>query len=415
VNDIDHRVLGNKLDLFHQQEEGPGMVFWHPRGWELYRVLEDYIRRRMRRAGFREIRTPQLLARSIWERSGHWEKFGANMYSLSEGQDSGSANDERDADDASEARALCLKPMSCPCHVQVFNQRVRSYRELPVRYSEFGACHRDEPSGSLEGLKRTRAFVQDDAHVFCTEAQIEVEVGRFCDLLRNVYADLGFPAFSVALATRPALRAGADGVWDRAEAALAKAALAAGLQFDVREGEGAFYGPKVEFHLLDSRARSWQCGTIQLDFVLPERLDAQYVNDRNERERPVMIHHAVLGSMERFIAMLLEHHEGWLPLWLAPEQAAVATINDASAAYAAQVVQALEEAGVRVVLDDRPERLEKKIVDAREKQVPVFVAVGPRDERDRTISIRERDGQQVVLALAEGVERLRIAGLAPAR
>jgi threonyl-tRNA synthetase len=415
VNDIDHRVLGNKLDLFHQQEEGPGMVFWHPRGWELYRVLEDYIRRRMRRAGFREIRTPQLLARSIWERSGHWEKFGANMYSLSEGQDSGSANDERDADDASEARALCLKPMSCPCHVQVFNQRVRSYRELPVRYSEFGACHRDEPSGSLEGLKRTRAFVQDDAHLFCTEAQIEVEVGRFCDLLRNVYADLGFPAFSVALATRPALRAGADGVWDRAEAALAKAALAAGLQFDVREGEGAFYGPKVEFHLLDSRARSWQCGTIQLDFVLPERLDAQYVNDRNERERPVMIHHAVLGSMERFIAMLLEHHEGWLPLWLAPEQVAVATINDASAAYAAQVVQALEEAGVRVVLDDRPERLEKKIVDAREKQVPVFVAVGPRDERDRTISIRERDGQQVVLALAEGVERLRIAGLAPAR
>jgi threonyl-tRNA synthetase len=415
VNDIDHRVLGNKLDLFHQQEEGPGMVFWHPRGWELYRVLEDYIRRRMRRAGFREIRTPQLLARSIWERSGHWEKFGANMYSLSEGQDSGSANAEHDADDAAGARALCLKPMSCPCHVQVFNQRVRSYRELPVRYSEFGACHRDEPSGSLEGLKRTRAFVQDDAHVFCTEAQIEVEVGRFCDLLRNVYADLGFPAFSVALAMRPALRAGADEVWDRAEAALAKAALAAGLQFEMREGEGAFYGPKLEFHLLDNRGRSWQCGTIQLDFVLPERLDSLYVNDRNERERPVMIHHAVLGSMERFIAMLLEHHEGWLPLWLAPEQVAVATINDASAAYALQVVQALEEAGVRVVLDDRPERLEKKIVDAREKQVPVFVAVGPRDERDRTISIRERDGQQVVLALAEGVERLRVAGLAPAR
>ena len=414
MDDIDHRVLGNKLDLFHQQEEGPGMVFWHPRGWELYRVLEDYIRRRMRRAGFREIRTPQLLARSIWERSGHWEKFGAHMYSLSEGQGSGSANEEHDADDASEARALCLKPMSCPCHVQVFNQRMRSYRDLPVRYSEFGACHRDEPSGSLEGLKRTRAFVQDDAHVFCTEAQIEVEVGRFCDLLRNVYADLGFPAFSVALATRPALRAGADEVWDRAEAALAKAALAAGLQFEMREGEGAFYGPKLEFHLQDSRGRSWQCGTIQLDFLLPERLDALYVNDRNERERPVMIHHAVLGSMERFIAMLLEHHEGWLPLWLAPEQVAVATINDASAAYAVQVVQALEEAGVRVVLDDRPERLEKKIFDAREKQVPVLVAVGPRDERDQTISIRERDGQQVVLALAEGVERLRIAGLAPA-
>jgi threonyl-tRNA synthetase len=408
MNDIDHRVLGNRLDLFHQQEEGPGMVFWHPRGWELYRVLEDYIRRRMRRAGFREIRTPQLLARSLWERSGHWEKFGVNMFSFSEGQV------ESDAERAAgEPRALCLKPMSCPCHVQVFNQRVRSYRELPVRYSEFGACHRNEPSGSLEGLKRTRAFVQDDAHVFCMEAQIESEVGRFCDLLRNVYADLGFPVFSVALATRPVLRAGSDEVWDRAEAALAKAALAAGLAFEVREGEGAFYGPKLEFHLIDSRERSWQCGTVQLDFVLPERLDAQYVNERNERERPVMIHHAVLGSMERFIALLLEHHKGWLPMWLAPEQVMVATINDASAAYATQVVQALEEAGVRVVLDDRPERLEKKIFDAREKQVPIFVAVGLRDERDQTLSIRERDGQQAVLALAEGIERLRLAARGP--
>lgn len=408
MDDIDHRVLGNKLDLFHQQEEGPGMVFWHPRGWELYRVLEDYVRARMRRAGFREIRTPQLLARSLWERSGHWDKFGANMYSLSEASDANSA-------DAAEARALCLKPMSCPCHVQVFSQRVRSYRELPVRYSEFGACHRHEPSGSLEGLKRTRAFVQDDAHVFCMEAQIEREVGRFCDLLRAVYADLGFPSFSVALATRPVLRAGDDAVWDRAEASLAKAAVAAGLQFDVREGEGAFYGPKLEFHLTDSRARSWQCGTIQLDFVLPERLDAQFVNERNERERPVMIHHAVLGSMERFIAMLLEHHEGWLPVWLAPEQVIVATINDASAAYASKVVQALEEARVRVAFDDRPERLEKKIVDAREKQVPIFVAVGPRDERDQTISIRERDGQQAVVALDAGVERLRRVGLGPAK
>ena len=409
MNDLDHRVLGNRLDLFHQQEEGPGMVFWHPRGWELYRVLEDYIRQRMRRAGFREIRTPQLLARSLWERSGHWEKFGANMYSFSEGHETGGE------ESASEARALCLKPMSCPCHVQVFNQRVRSYRELPVRYSEFGACHRDEPSGSLEGLKRTRAFVQDDAHVFCMEAQIEAEVGRFCDLLRHVYADLGFPAFSVVLATRPDVRAGSDEVWDRAEAALAQAAFAAGLQFELREGEGAFYGPKLEFHLIDSRERSWQCGTVQLDFVLPERLDALYVNERNERERPVMIHHAVLGSMERFIGLLLEHHEGWLPMWLAPDQVAVATINDASAAYATRVVQALEEAGVRVVLDDRPERLEKKIYDAREMQVPIFVAVGPRDERDQTISIRERDGQQVVLAIAEGVERLRHAATPPAK
>ena len=323
MNDIDHRVLGNKLDLFHQQEEGAGMVFWHPRGWELYRVLEDYIRARMRRAGFREIRTPQLLARSLWEKSGHWEKFGAAMYSLA---------------DAEEGRALCLKPMSCPCHVQVFNQRVRSYRELPVRYSEFGACHRDEPSGSLEGLKRTRAFVQDDAHVFCAQAQIEAEVGRFCALLRAVYADLGFPTFTVALATRPGTARGQRSTCGIArKTRLANAARAAGLDVRVTPGEGAFYGPKLEFHLTDSRDRSWQCGTIQLDFVLPERLDAEFVNERNERERPVMIHHAVLGSMERFIAMLLEHHEGWLPVWLAPEQVVVATISDANTAYAQEV------------------------------------------------------------------------------
>ncbi|OLL31823.1 threonine--tRNA ligase [Burkholderia sp. SRS-W-2-2016] len=392
MNDIDHRVLGNKLDLFHQQEEGAGMVFWHPRGWMLYRVLEDYVRERMRRAGFREIRTPQLLARSLWEKSGHWEKFGASMYSL---------------DDAEAGRALCLKPMSCPCHVQVFSQRVRSYRELPVRYSEFGACHRDEPSGSLEGLKRTRAFVQDDAHVFCAPAHIEGEVGRFCALLRAMYADLGFPAFKVALATRPELRAGSDATWDRAEAALANAARAAGLAFEVLEGEGAFYGPKLEFHLQDSRARSWQCGAIQLDFVLPERLDAEYVNERNERERPVMIHHAVLGSIERFIAMLLEHDEGWLPMWLAPEQVVVATISDANQAYADEVVRALEEVGVRASLDGRPERLEKKIVDAREKRMPVLVVVGSRDQRDRTISVRSRDGRQAVFALGEGVQCLR--------
>jgi threonyl-tRNA synthetase len=398
VNDIDHRVLGNKLDLFHQQEEGPGMVFWHPRGFMLYRVLEDYVRERMRRAGFREIRTPQLLARSLWEKSGHWEKFGGAMYSVA---------------DAEEGHALCLKPMSCPCHVQVFNQRVRSYRELPLRYSEFGACHRDEPSGSLEGLKRTRAFVQDDAHVFCAPAHIEAEVGRFCALLRSMYADLGFPHFKVALAMRPALRAGSDATWDRAEEALANAAQAAGLAFDVLAGEGAFYGPKLEFHLTDSRGRSWQCGTIQLDFVLPERLDAEYVNERNERERPVMIHHAVLGSIERFIAMLLEHHEGWLPMWLAPEQVVVATISDANLAYAHALIQALDDAGVRVVLDGRPERLEKKIVDAREKQIPVLVAVGPRDERDRTLSVRARDGRQSAFALEEGVEYLTRIAQAP--
>lgn len=408
MNDIDHRQLGNRLDLFHQQDEGPGMVFWHPRGWALYRVVEDYIRRCMRGAGFREVRTPQLLARSLWERSGHWDKFQAGMYSVN-GAENG------DQGDAGEHRAYCMKPMSCPCHVQIFNQRIRSYRDLPIRYSEFGACHRDEPSGSLEGLKRTRAFTQDDAHIFCAEHQVEAEVGRFCDLLRVVYADLGFSTFNVLLATRPERRAGDNAVWDRAEGALAKAATSAGLTFDVRPGEGAFYGPKLEFHLTDSRGRSWQCGTIQLDFVLPDRLDASFVTFDNEHLRPVMIHHAVLGSMERFIAMLLEHHEGWLPLWLAPDQVTVATVSDASASYGQRVMDVLDEAGLRALFDDRPERLERKIVDAREQRIPVFVTVGTRDERNETVSLRLRDGTQSTCSLREGVERLREMALPPAK
>jgi threonyl-tRNA synthetase len=391
LNDFDHRQLGNTLDLFHQQDEGPGMVFWHPRGWEVYRVIEDYIRDSMRRAGFREVRTPQLLARSLWERSGHWDKFQAGMYSVTGAED---------------ARPFCLKPMSCPCHVQIFNHRIRSYRDLPIRYSEFGACHRDEPSGSLEGLKRARAFTQDDAHVFCAEEQVEAEVRNFCDLLRVVYKDLGFASFDVLLATRPTMRAGDERGWDRAEAALAAAATAAGLPFAVRPGEGAFYGPKLEFHLIDSRGRSWQCGTIQLDFVLPERLDVSFVGAQNDRVRAVMIHHAVLGSMERFIAMLLEHHEGWLPSWLAPEQVTVATVSDASNGYGRRVVALLEDAGLRTVFDDRPERLEKKIVDGREQRVPLFVTVGARDEKASTLSLRLRDGTQATFALADGVQRL---------
>jgi threonyl-tRNA synthetase len=391
LNDFDHRQLGNTLDLFHQQDEGPGMVFWHPRGWEVYRVIEDYIRDRMRRAGFREVRTPQLLARSLWESSGHWDKFQAGMYSVTGAED---------------ARRFCLKPMSCPCHVQIFNHRIRSYRDLPIRYSEFGACHRDEPSGSLEGLKRTRAFTQDDAHVFCAEEQVEAEVRNFCDLLRVVYKDLGFTSFDVLLATRPTMRAGDERGWDRAEATLAAAATAAGLPFAVRPGEGAFYGPELEFHLIDSRGRSWQCGTIQLDFVLPERLDVSFVGAQNDRVRAVMIHHAVLGSMERFIAMLLEHHEGWLPSWLAPEQVTVATVSDATNGYGRRVVALLEDAGLRTVFDDRPERLEKKIVDGREQRVPLFVTVGARDEKASTLSLRLRDGTQATFALADGVQRL---------
>jgi threonyl-tRNA synthetase len=397
MDDNDHRSLGNRLDLFHQQEDGPGMVFWHPRGWALYRVVEDYMRRRMARAGYREVRTPQMMARSLWNRSGHWEKFGAQMFAL-----------------ADEGRMMALKPMSCPGHVQIFNKRVRSHRELPIRYFEFGAVHRNEPSGALQGLMRARAFVQDDAHVFCLDDQIEAEVARFCDLLRQVYADFGFAGFDVAFATRPAQRAGSDAVWDRAEAALAQAARRAGLEFETLPGEGAFYGPKLDFHLRDNRGRRWQCGVIQLDFVMPERLGAAYVDDHGERVVPVMLHHAVLGSLERFIGILLEHHDGRLPLWLAPEQVVVASIGADDVAPSCRVAEAFEEAGLRVALDARPERLSRKIVDAREDGVPVLAAIGAREARDGTVALRFRDGRQESMPLAGAIARLRTEAVSPA-
>jgi len=386
----DHRAIANRLDLFHQQEEAPGMVFWHPRGYAIYRVIEDYIRRRMRRAGFREIRTPQLLARSLWEASGHWEKFRDNMFAFADGE-----------------RALALKPMSCPGHLQVFNKRTRSYRDLPLRYCEFGACHRDETSGALHGLMRARAFVQDDAHIFCTEQQIESEVCRFCDMLRSVYADFGFPEFVVGFSTRPALRAGPDELWDRAEALLAAAARAAGLHPRLQAGDGTFYGPKLEFILGDRQGREWQCGTIQLDFVLPERLGAEYVDADNQRRRPAMMHQAVLGSIERFLAVLLEHHGGKLPLWLAPEQLVIASIGEAQAAYAERVADAFAREDFRVILDTRPERLPRKIFDARERGIPLLIAVGAREERNDTVSLRYRDGRGTTLPLGEAIETLR--------
>src|SRR5262245_9913694 len=386
----DHRAIANRLDLFHQQEEAPGMVFWHPRGYAIYRVIEDYIRRRMRRAGFREIRTPQLLARSLWEASGHWEKFGDDMFAFADGE-----------------RTFALKPMSCPGHVQVFNKRTRSYRDLPLRYCEFGACHRNEASGALHGLMRTRAFVQDDAHIFCTEEQIEGEVERFCAMLRAVYADFGFRDFIVGFSTRPAVRAGSDETWDRAEAMLLAAARAAGLNPRLQAGEGTFYGPKLEFILRDRQGREWQCGTIQLDFVLPERLDATYVDADNKRRRPAMMHQAILGSIERFLAMLLEHHSGDLPLWLAPEQIVVASIGEAQAVYAEQVADAFEQADFRVALDIRPERLPRKIMDARASGIPLLIAVGVREAGDETVSLRSRDGRQDVLPLAAAIESLR--------
>jgi threonyl-tRNA synthetase len=386
----DHRAIGNRLDLFHQQEEGPGVVFWHPRGTAVYRVIEDYIRRRMRRAGFQEIRTPQLLARSLWEASGHWEKFGDSMFAFEDGE-----------------RAFALKPMSCPGHLQVFNKRTRSYRDLPLRYCEFGACHRNEASGALHGLMRTRAFVQDDAHIFCTESQIESEVQRFCELLRAVYADFGFPEFVAGFSTRPAVRAGSDALWDRSEAMLLAAARAAGLDPHLQPGDGTFYGPKLEFALRDRQGRAWQCGTIQLDFVLPERLGAEYVDADNQRRRPAMMHQAVLGSIERFLAMLLEHHGGDLPLWLAPEQLMVASIGEAQAAYAERVADAFAQAEFRVAFDTRSERLPRKIVEARENGIPVLIAVGAREAERETVSLRYRDGRQEVLPLAGAIEALR--------
>jgi threonyl-tRNA synthetase len=386
----DHRAIANRLDLFHQQEEGPGVVFWHPRGYAIYRVIEDYIRRHMRRAGFREIRTPQLLARSLWEASGHWEKFGDDMFAFADGE-----------------RSFALKPMSCPGHLQVFNKGTRSYRDLPLRYCEFGACHRNEASGALHGLMRTRAFVQDDAHIFCTEEQIEEEVRRFCEMLRAVYADFGFPDFIVGFSTRPSLRAGSDETWDRAEAMLAAAARAAGLSPRLQVGEGTFYGPKLEFILRDRQGREWQCGTIQLDFVLPERLGAAYVDADNKRRQPAMMHQAILGSIERFLAMLLEHHGGDLPLWLAPDQLVVANIGEAQAGYAERVADAFAQADFRVALDIRPERLPRKIVHARESGIPLLVAVGDREAKDETVSLRYRDSRQSVLPLAQAIDTLR--------
>jgi threonyl-tRNA synthetase len=354
-------------------------------------VIEAYIRRRMQECGFREVRTPQLLSRALWEASGHWAKFGDSMFAFADGE-----------------RALALKPMSCPGHVQIFNKRQRSWRDLPVRYAEFGACHRYEPSGALQGLMRTRAFVQDDAHIFCTEAQVEAEVVRFCDLLRRVYTDFGFPGFAVAFSTRPAVRAGSDEQWDRAEAMLAAAARAAGFDPLLQPGDGAFYGPKLEFILADSVGRSWQCGTVQLDFVLPERLRADYVDADGARRRPVLIHHAVLGSVERFIGMLLEHFRGDLPLWLAPDQVMVASIGADQAGYAGLVAERFERAGLRVVLEDGADRLSRKIVTARAAGIPVIAAVGRQEAAAGTVSLRARDGTQAVLGLDEATERLRV-------
>jgi threonyl-tRNA synthetase len=388
----DHRRLGSDLSLYHIQENAPGMVFWHPRGYAIYRVLEDYIRGEMRRLGFKEIRTPQLLPREIWERSGHWDKFGKNMFCV---------EDE-------DGKDFALKPMSCPCHIQVFNQGKKSWRDLPLRYAEFGACHRNESSGSMHGLMRTRAFEQDDAHVLCREEHVQREVARFIGLLDKVYTDLGFAGYKVALSTRPPVRAGSDELWDWAEEQLAEAARQKGIEYSIQPGEGAFYGPKLEFILKDRQDREWQCGTVQLDTVLPGKLDASYINENGDEQVPLMIHHAVFGSMGRFLAMLLEHHEGNLPFWLSPDQVAVMPISSKQAEHAEAFHNNLADAGIRSLLLDGNDTLQRRIVEAGKMKVPVIIVIGNREAEAGTISVRERDGSQSVVDMFDAVELFKL-------
>jgi len=390
MDPYDHRMLGPRLDLFHQQEEAPGAVFWHPRGTVLYSLIESYLRRAMRTAGFLEVRTPQLLSQALWERSGHRDKFAAHMFVFEEGE-----------------RSLALKPMSCPGHAQLFRQQVRSYRDLPLRFCEFGACHRQEPSGALHGLLRTRAFTQDDAHLFCLPEHVDAEVARFCELLRRVYARFGFQEFIVGFSTRPAARAGSEASWDQAESWLARAASAAGLALRAQPGEGAFYGPKLEFILKDREEREWQCGTVQLDLVLPARLELEVVHAQDERFPPVMIHQAVLGSLERFIALLLEHHRGSLPCWLAPEQVAVAPVAAAHRQYAGKVAEVLGAAGLRCVLSDASETLARRIVSAHELGIPIFATVGSKEAAADEVSLRHRNGETSRLSLPEAIAHLK--------
>ena len=388
----DHRRIGREMGLFHLQEEAPGSVFWHPKGWRLYRTAEAYMRRRLDAAGYDEVRTPQLVDRSLWEASGHWEKFREHMF-IARVED--------------EDRVLALKPMNCPCHVQIFRQGVRSYRELPLRMAEFGACHRYEPSGALHGIMRVRAFTQDDAHIFCTEAQIAPETVRFVDLLSSIYRDFGFETFRVKFSDRPAVRAGSDATWDRAEAALREACATAGVAYELNPGEGAFYGPKLEFVLRDAIGRDWQCGTLQVDFVLPERLDADYVAEDGARHRPVMLHRAILGSFERFLGILIEQYAGRFPLWLAPVQAVVATIVSDADAYAEEVAARLRAAGLTVAVDAGREKINAKIREHSLAHVPLILVVGRQEAAARTVALRRLGGEvQEVLPLAEAVSRL---------
>ena len=387
----DHRRLGREMGLFHFQEEAVGSVFWHPNGWTLYRTLETYIRARLDKANYVEVKTPQLIDRGLWEASGHWEKFRDHMFTA----------------ETEDDRVFALKPMNCPGHVQIFRQGMTSYRELPLRMAEFGSCHRYEPSGALHGLMRVRAFTQDDAHIFCTEDQITSETEAFCELLLSVYKDCGFEEVVIKFADRPETRAGEDAVWDRAEAALTEAVEASGLDYTLNPGEGAFYGPKLEFVLRDAIGRDWQCGTLQVDFVLPERLDASYIGEDGEKHRPVMLHRAILGSFERFIGILIENYAGRMPMWMAPVQAVVATITSDADAYAIEVRNALDAAGIRAEVDIRNEKINYKVREHSLAKVPTMLVVGQREVDDRKVALRRLGGKdQEFLALDEAVARL---------
>ena len=373
----DHRKLGKEMNLFHFQEEAPGMVFWHPDGWTIYRLLQNFIRSKLEKSSYKEINTPQVVDRKLWEASGHWDKYRENMFIT-----------EIDEEHANEKRTNALKPMNCPCHVQIYNQGLKSYRDLPLRYAEFGSCHRYEASGTMHGLMRVRGFTQDDGHIFCTEEQIESETGLFIELLSEIYNDLGFDKFEIKLSTRPETRVGSDEVWDKAESALESAINKLELPYELAEGDGAFYGPKLDFVLTDAIGREWQCGTFQADFNLPERLDAEYVGEDGSKHRPVMIHRAVLGSFERFIGVLIENYSGKLPFWLAPRQVAVATIISDVDDYAIEVIDLLKSAGIRCHADTRNEKISYKVREHSAAKVPVIMALGKREKSDRTVSIR---------------------------
>ncbi len=399
----DHRRLGREMELFHLQEEAPGMVFWHPNGWTVYRTLEDYMRRRLRRAGYKEIRTPQVLDRVLWEKSGHWEAYRENMFIV-----------EVDEEGAREKRVNALKPMNCPCHVQIYNQGLKSYRDLPLRLAEFGSCHRYESSGSMHGLMRVRGFTQDDAHIFCTEDQIGAECRAFIELLSSVYSDLGFEGFEIKFSTRPDVRIGSDETWDKVEGALETAIKSAGASYEVDPGEGAFYGPKLDFKLTDAIGRKWQCGTFQVDPNLPTRLGAEYVGEDGAKHRPYMLHRAILGSFERFIGILIENYAGRLPFWLAPRQVVVASIVSDADPYVREVTEELVAAGLRAEADTRNEKINYKVREHSVGKVPVILALGMKEVENRTVSLRRLGAEhQVVLALGEALSQLAAEARAP--